>query len=124
MPSLSQNSQRILRYLMGQLPKIVPGSPETYVGYRKIHQALDLEMLGDTWGVSLKNQGLLELAQWTKDLGAPAITGIVVTQDSYTPGDGFFVMYGNPADPFQWWADEVAKAKAYDWESLLAAHKD
>lgn len=115
MSNLSPKAQQLLQHLASLLPKIVPGQPETYTGYKEVHLALGWEMISKDWGESLKIQGLVELADWTKAQGLPAITGIVVNQGSFLPGDGFFSMYGQDPMAFEWWRDEISRAKNFDW---------
>jgi hypothetical protein len=117
---LSPNGKQLLVSLVRHLQKARPGRPETYVTYKQIHDELRLEFLGDTYGDSLKHQGLADLAEWTKYSGYPAITGLVVSGDSRMPGHGYFELYGRTEEEFGWWADEIAAAKAFNWTSLLS----
>jgi len=118
MQPLSQNAVRILLHLVRHLPNVIPGDPGTYLGYRQVHQALGLELVARTWGQSLKEHGLAELAEWAKAHGTPAITGVLVNQDSFEPGEGFFKLYCNPVNKYQWWEEQVALAKTYDWDAI------
>lgn len=115
MSDLSPQAKQLLDHLVSLLPRIVPGEPQTYTGYKDVHQALGWGMIGKDWGDSLKKQGLVELAEWTKARGLPAITGIVVNQGSFSPGQGFFEMYGQGSMAFDWWCEEVTRAKGFDW---------
>lgn len=114
---LSTQATSILSVLVASLPGIVPGRPETYLGYKEVHDCLKLAQEGATFGRSLKKQGLEELANWTVSHGYPGITGIIIDKTTFQPGDGYFRVFGKKLD-FTWWADEVRKAKEFDWNSI------
>jgi 5-methylcytosine-specific restriction protein A len=114
---LSTQATNILSVLVASLPGIVPGSPETYLGYKEVHDRLKLAQEGPTYGESLKRQGLEELANWTFSHGYPGITGLIIDKTTFQPGDGYFRVFGKKID-FTWWADEVRKATKFDWSSI------
>jgi hypothetical protein len=120
MSHLNTQGKQLLGLLVKKLPKIRPGDPKTYVTYKDIHQELGLTLKGDTYGSSLQNQGLNNLAHWAKAKNKPAITGIIVSQDSRTPGSGFFELFGKKEEDFNWWEKQVKSAKAYDWSPYLS----
>jgi 5-methylcytosine-specific restriction protein A len=71
-------------------------------------------MMGKTYGDSLKNQGLEDLALWTAQNGHPAITGLIVDTTTLQPGDGYYRAFGKSED-FSWWESEIRKSIEYDW---------
>jgi hypothetical protein len=117
---LTTNAENILRFLVDCIKTraIRAGEPQTYLGYKEIHDHLNLPMAGDTFGTSLSNQGLADLAMWARDNGLPAITGLVVDQTTYMPGNGYWLVNGKDED-FGWWKDQVQKSLEYDWNKLL-----
>ncbi|HYC57324.1 MAG TPA: hypothetical protein VEL28_20500, partial [Candidatus Binatia bacterium] len=121
MSTISAQAQRILDILIRRLPQIVPGEPQTYIGYKEIHDDLELSMAGQTYGDSLKHQGLEELAMWTVANELPAITGLIVDRTTFMPGDGYFRAFGRPTDDFGWWAKEVVKSKQFAWTPYSSA---
>lgn len=120
---ISLQATKILGILVEALPKIIPGRPETYLGYKQVHDHLQLALIGPTYGESLKKQGLEELAVWTVELGYPGITGLVIDRSTYQPGEGYFRVFGKRED-FSWWEDEIRKAKEFNWKSIHRAELD
>jgi hypothetical protein len=116
---LHETGRKLLEVLVPHLSKVVPGKPETYLGYKFIHEALKLPYLGPTWGESLKKQGLAALADWTFENSLPGITGIIINTDSYEPGKGYFKLFGRKEGDYPWWAEEVRKSKAFDWSPFI-----
>lgn len=109
----------LLALLVDRLNQVVPGEPQTYIGYKEAHDALGLELLGPTYGESLKHQGLVSLADWTVAEGKPGITGIIVDQKTLTPGTGYFSLFGKTQDDFEWWSNQVSLSKGFDWSPYL-----
>jgi hypothetical protein len=99
--------------------RVVPGRPETYIGYKSIHDALDLPYRGETYGESLKNQGLEDLAMWTHEERRPAVTGLIVDQSTMMPGPGYFELFRKEEDDFAWWTAEIARSLEYDWRRFV-----
>lgn len=121
MPPLSPKAVTLLRYLVSLLPDIIPGHPETFIGYSYVHKALRWELIGTHWANSLKYQGLLELAKWLRAQNLPAITGLVVDQRSMKPGGGYFTIHEvSEQEMYIWWEQEIARAKSMDWGPVLA----
>lgn len=118
-------AKRLLAELVRRINsgQIVAGRPETYPGYGQIHAALDLEMQGETVGQSLKRQGLATLAEWSHSERHPAITGIIVDQQSFLPGGGYFELFGRKGADYQWWNNEVKKSLEYDWTPFVSGRK-
>lgn len=120
MTNLDLQGQKLLALLVSRLTDVVPGSPETYIGYKDIHEALNLKLLGPTYGESLKHQGLGSLASWTADEGKPAITGIIIDWGTFMPGDGYFRLFGRSEQDFQWWRDQVQASRDFNWLPYLS----
>jgi hypothetical protein len=59
---LSENAKLLLQYLINSLNDVKAGDPFTYLTYKKVHQDFGLEIIGQTYGQSLRVQGLGELA--------------------------------------------------------------
>lgn len=117
---LDAGASRVLDYLITRLPRVVAGRPETYPTYKQVHDALGLEMMGSTYGESLKVQGLESLANWSVAHGLPAVTGLVVESEARMPARGFFRVHDRPEDDFAWWTAEIVKCKETDWVAVLA----
>jgi hypothetical protein len=118
--TLDETAQAILGLLVAHLEIAQPGRPETYLGYKEIHEMLALPQIGP-WGHSLKCQGLEAIAAWASGLGVPAITGIVVDAITLQPGAGYFELHSRREDDFSWWKDEIATCKSIDWTPFVAA---
>jgi hypothetical protein len=120
MSELDAQGYRLLAWLIGKLNNVVPGRPETYVSYKDAHEELNLQMLGPTYGESLKHQGLSSLANWTEETKKPGITGIIIDRSTRMPGEGYFQLFGKTTDSFEWWADQVRQSKQFDWSPYLS----
>ena len=119
MNALDEAGRRLLAYLVSKLPTAVPTNPRTFVSYKDVHDDLSLPMLGP-YGASLKVQGLVSLAEWTSATGKPGITGLIIDREKLEPGEGYFAVYGVPAtERYRWWADQIVRAKAFDWTPYL-----
>lgn len=59
---LDNSGQKLLKFLVGCLPDVTPGDPRTYISYKEVHDQLGLPLEGQTYGESLKIQGLNSLA--------------------------------------------------------------
>lgn len=99
--------------------RITPGNPHTYLGYKEIHDILNLPRKGHTWGRSLLNQGLRDLAHWTKDNQLPAISGLIVSTLNWQPGPGYFDYFPHVGPHNTWWTEEIRRAIAFDWSSYV-----
>jgi len=118
---LDEQGRRLLQLLVSQLPKTDPDHPERMIGYKQAHDILGLRQVQADWGESLKSQGLENLAQWTKDEGKPAITGIIVNSTTLSPGAGYYRLFERNNDDWDWWRSQVSAAKSYDWSRYLSA---
>lgn len=126
MNQLTSNAARLLQDLVQRIDqgRIVAGRPETYPRYGEVHDALGLEMQGETVGQSLKRQGLADLAEWTHAHSHPAITGLIVSGDSLMPGLGYFELFGREETDFNWWNDEIASSLSYNWRPFIQTHDE
>jgi predicted HNH restriction endonuclease len=118
--TLDAQGKRLLNLLVDHLPKVRPGVPQTYMGYKEAHDRLDLALKGNTYGESLQRQGLNNLAEWSANEGFPAITGLIVNAESYQPGPGYFKLFNRVADDFPWWENEIRRTLKHDWSPYLA----
>jgi 5-methylcytosine-specific restriction protein A len=118
---LGQQGIDLLKYLVNKLKsgEVRPGEEDTYISYSKAHKDLKLNQLGNTVGRSLEHQGLRDLAEWAIENGYPAITGIIINQDSYYPSKGYFEAYKKDYDDYAWWKNEIYKAKSFNWDLVL-----
>jgi hypothetical protein len=121
---IEDSGRRVLEVLVPHLTEVVPGKPETYLGYKYVHEALGLTYLGPTWGESLKKQGLAALADWTYENDLPGITGIIINTDSYEPGKGYFKLFGKDEGDYPWWAEEIRKSKTFNWSPYIQVKFD
>lgn len=119
MTQLDPYGRALLSYLVQKLEVAIPGKPQTYVTYKKVHDEMDLLLSGPTYGESLKHQGLTNLADWTLCHSAPGITGLIIDGSTYTPGDGYFHLFKKNNEDFDWWREQVEKSKSYDWSEYL-----
>lgn len=92
--ALDAQGQRLLALLVAKLPSVRPANPQTFIGYKEVHDRLGLPQLREKFGESLKVQGLVSLAEWTHETGKPAITGLVIDRSSLMPGKGYFELFG------------------------------
>ena len=121
MPTLSEQGQRILDFLVREIRRgrFRLHDPETFCGYKEIHDQLDLPMKGPHWGASLTNQGLADLAKWARGAEVPAITGLVVSTKDHRPGDGYYNVNGIAPNSEDWWREQIAEAIRYDWSAFV-----
>lgn len=120
MATLSPAARNLLGLLVAELPRIHPRRPQHFPTYKQVHIRLGLQLQrGAHYGESLKHQGLSDLAEWTKAEGKPAITGLIVREEDFQPGPGYFSLYGKNTHDFAWWEAEIAAAKNYDWQPYL-----
>lgn len=118
---LDAEGRKLLKELVSRLPSIKPDNPKTFIGYKSLHDALGLTQAGSTYGISLQNQGLSSLANWTYNNDLPAITGIIIDKDKLSPGQGYFELFGKTDTDWAWWFGEIAKAKSFDWSPYIAS---
>jgi len=117
--ALDAQGLRLLKLLVDHLPKVRPGVPQTYLGYKDAHDRLGLALKGNTYGESLQRQGLNNLAEWCSSEGLPAITGLIKNTENHQPGPGYFKLFGRNADDFPWWESEIRRTLKHDWLAYL-----
>lgn len=118
---LSEQATNILQALVNQIRhgRFTPDVPESYLGYKEIHGLLKLQRVGPHWGRSLRQQGLADLAHWINRTGLPAITGLIIDQTTFEPGEGYFEVYGRVPDDRTWWSEQIRSAIAFDWSDYV-----
>jgi len=114
---LTQSNQSILDYLVALLPSVRSGHPETYKTYGDVHRDLGLPGIPH----ELEHQGLGGLATQLHEAGLPGITGLIIRRDTLSPGGGFFRLYNQVVDDFNWWEEEIARVIAFDWSPYSKA---
>jgi hypothetical protein len=122
MPTLSEQGQLILNFLVAEIRRgrFRLHEPETFCGYKEIHDRLGLPKKGPHWGSSLANQGLADLAKWARVAGIPAITGLVVSStNDHRPGDGYYNVNGIAPNSEDWWRAQIAEAIRHDWSEFV-----
>jgi hypothetical protein len=117
--TLDEHGRQLLALLVAKLPNVKPNDPRTFVSYKDVHDQLRLPQVRETYGESLKAQGLESLALWTFAAGKPGITGLVIDRTTMMPGKGYFSVFGKRDDDFAWWTEEVRKSKMFDWSPYL-----
>ena len=98
---------------------LLPGIPDTYLGYKEAHELMGISLDAPRWDASLKNHGLVDLAQWTTRNNVPKITGLIVNQKSLKPGQGFFRLFGKSEDDEEWWHDQARESILFDWSDYI-----
>ena len=117
--NLDSDGLRMLKYLLSVAPNVDPSTLKGFPTYSGVHAVLKLPLAGKTYGDSLDNQGMGNLAHWARDNGYPAITGFIISSETGRPGDGFFKFYGkDPIADLSWWLSEVMAAKTFAWPQL------
>src|ERR1700733_6223682 len=119
MSELDKQGRNLLALLVSILPHTAPRNPATFITYKEVHVRLGLLQRGETYGRSLKLQGLVSLADWTATERKPAITGLIVTESTRVPGEGYFGLFGKSEFDFDWWADQIQQSKEFDWSPYL-----
>lgn len=127
MSQVPEKVKDMLRTLIRHIEKdeTIPGDPNTYLGYKEMHEILKLDKIRETWGDSLKDQGLADLAHWTRNEKRPAITGLIVikgdpnSENYLQPGNGYFKVFDRPEKDFRWWKEQIKEAKDYPWEQYV-----
>jgi hypothetical protein len=120
---LDAKGRRLLELLVKKLVSARLDDPRTFVSYKDVHDDLDLPKERETYGESLKEHGLVSLAEWTFRTDKPAITGLIIDRHTCMPGKGYFDLFGRKSDDFVWWMAEIVKSKNYDWSKYLPAVK-
>lgn len=126
--NMTKGAQRILDLIVQKIQegRFIPGKPETYLGYKEVHKLLELPPKYYRWGISLRHQGLDDLAHWLQNQHQiPAITGLIIDKDKKKrhPGRGFFNAFNNGLVNYKWWEEEIRKAIEYDWSPYSKTEK-
>lgn len=118
-PELDTEGKRLLELLVLRLKSVKPNDPRTFISYKDAHEILRLPQVRETYGESLKAQGLISLAEWTFHTGKPGITGLIVDRKSLMPGAGYFQLFGKNENEFNWWLGEITKSINFDWSPYI-----
>lgn len=125
---LSDAGRKLLELITGRLASgaLIPGRPETYLGYREC--CLELKLAGPDddhpWGRLLQREGLTNLNEWTIRHDLPRVSGLIVNQSGdrqYLPGGDYFKSNGRAETDWEWWHAQAAAAAAMDWRAFLHA---
>lgn len=119
---LSEQAKRILGLLVKgiQAGSFKLYQPNTFLGYKDVHDRLAFSMKGRNWGMSLRDQELAELARWARSKGVPAITGLIVSKSKNNrPGGGYYDVNEIERGSEDWWIQQVADAIRYDWSKFV-----
>jgi hypothetical protein len=121
MTTLAPEAKAILQLLVNRIRdgRFLPDDAKSFMGYREAHSCLGLKKRGPLWGSSLQGQGLESLAVWLHDNNLPAITGLIVDQKDFRPGDGYFKVNSRPIGESKWWSDQMRRAIAFDWSPYV-----
>lgn len=119
---LNTDGHRLLNFLVQHiLPNAVVDRPAKIVrnciGYKAVHEQLHLPRRAEKWGKSLERQGLANMAEWTFAQGLPAISGLIVTEQTGAPSVGGYLplLARYQSD----WLTEIEKSKCLDWTLYL-----
>lgn len=109
--NFSPDGRAILKVLVDHTRSgnVDPTRPKTFISYKKIHDILNLPLLGNTYGNSLSQQGLKDLVEWADQYSYPAITGLIISESTSQPSKGYFEWYKKSVDDFTWWIKEIEK---------------
>lgn len=124
MLDLSSSGQELLRLLVRHIEqnKFSVGYPSSYLGYGQIREELGIPRdTSRTDGEVLKEHGLNDLANWIKEEGHPALTGLIVNKQRGLPGPGYFGVYGRTGSDGDkdWWDEQVLWAMDFDWNPYI-----
>ncbi|GLH28817.1 hypothetical protein WSS15_14670 [Acetobacter pasteurianus] len=122
MNDLTPAGQALLKILLPYLSQVVIRGDyvkncPTYTQILKKVVPTWIPSPGDNAGRLLQSRGLNDLAEWTKSNGHPAITGMIVRQETGDPGEGYYALIAN--SPLQGWAENIKQSKTYNWENFL-----
>lgn len=112
---LDKDGLRLLKLLIELLPGVDPKNPNTFITYKQVHERLNLQLHGTTYGESLKVQGLSSLADWTASTGKPGITGLIYDKEKLSPGPGYYKLFGQKPDSYDWWFAEIQRSIDFPW---------
>jgi hypothetical protein len=117
---LDSQGQLLLSLLVRRLQGNGSNANQAFIGYKAAHIALGLNQIRETWGESLKAQGLTNLADWTASTSKPGITGLIIdTTEKNEPAGGYFRLFGKRPGDLEWWLGQVALSQSFDWSPYL-----
>ena len=119
--ALTPAGKAILQSIVNQIRggRFLPDDEQSFMGYGDVHKELGLEKRGSHWGNSLNAQGLGNLALWIRQKHLPALTGLIVDQTNFEPGDGYYHANNRPLNDRSWWMDQIRQAIAFDWSPYV-----
>lgn len=116
---LDSQGQLLLSLLVRRLQGEESNVGQEFIGYKAAHIALGLAQIRETWGESLKAQGLTNLADWTASTGKPGITGLIIDTLENEPAGGYFRLFGKRPGDDAWWLNQVELSRSFDWSPYL-----
>jgi hypothetical protein len=128
--ALSKKAQIILQLLVKEIDRgrFDIDDKTTFLGYKEAHDILGWTKEGRTWGDSLNNQGLGEVAKWAARNNFPAITGLIISKVAadddklHVPGGRYFSINEKDKDDLDWWNLQIADSlKKRDWSRHFAS---
>lgn len=116
---MGTQARSILSVIVNHQSRISIKRLHTFLGYKEVHDELGWTMQGNTWGTSLDNQGLGDLALWAIANRLPAVTGLIMDKENATPGGKFWTINQRKPDDFNWWEEQVQLSLEHDWSQYL-----
>jgi hypothetical protein len=117
---LDRDAKALLSILADVLRTVNPEDPRTFITYSEALTRLGISYVHGHAGRILQERGLNSLADWTKESGVPAVTGLIVRDIERDPGQGYFRFHGKrEPDDIPWWIEEIRKSKQFDWSPYL-----
>lgn len=121
---LNRDAKALLSVLVDVLRTADPGDPRTFITYSEVLNRLRIPYAHGHAGRILQERGLDSLAEWAKETGVPAVTGLIVRDFERDPGQGYFKLHGKrEPDDIPWWIEEVRRSKEFDWWPYLNEKK-
>lgn len=119
---LDRDARALLAVLADVLRSVDPEDPRTYITYSEALTRLKIPYAYGHAGRILQERGLDSLAEWAKESGVPAVTGLIVRDLERDPGQGYFKFYGKrELDDIPWWIEEIRRSKQFDWTPYLSS---
>lgn len=119
---LDRDGKALLSVLVDVLRTADPADPRTFVTYSEALTRLGIPHAHGHAGRILQERGLDAVAEWAKESGVPAVTGLIVRDLERDPGNGYFKFYGKrELDDIPWWIEEIRKSKEFDWSPYLGS---
>ena len=117
---LDRDARALLSVIADVLRTADPEDPRTYITYSEALIRLRIPYAHGHAGRILQERGLDSLAEWAKESGIPAVTGLIVKDLERDPGQGYFKFYGKrELDDIPWWIEEIRRSKQFDWGQYL-----